>query len=206
MLIFCSSSLRRSSSSARRDEVEAEASICICLKSRSDFISSYLSESMPLALERCSVLRETTCSRRTISACARALLSSCSALVASKVSMSSVISLSRWKSSWYFCFFGSLASTRSLSSWLSWPRPLRTASWISRICRSASAISALSALTFCRSISFCCGSESCGPLSSSLSWPCCASSRATSSRSCTIRPRAGSCARACSISAQRSPK
>ena len=45
-------------------QVEAEASICICLKSRSDFISSYLSESMPLALERCSVLRETTCSRR----------------------------------------------------------------------------------------------------------------------------------------------
>ena len=38
----------RSSSSARREEVEAELSICICLKSRSDFISSYLSESMPL--------------------------------------------------------------------------------------------------------------------------------------------------------------
>merc|ERR1740130_1022195 len=65
MLIFCSSSLRRSNSSASREEVEAELSICICLKSRSDFISSYLSESMPLALVRCSFLRETVCSRRT---------------------------------------------------------------------------------------------------------------------------------------------
>ena len=191
---------------------------------------------------RCSVLREMACSSRTISCCAFEMAASSLALVASKVSITSDISLSFWKSSWYllqggggrangkpwrrsgsqwrwrwrawrwrrrmrrrrrccrghaavsashFCFLGSLASTRSVSRLESLLRPERTASCSSTIWRSASAISALSALTFCSSISFCCGRLSCGPSSSSLSSWCCRCSRPISSRMLYLVARRG---------------
>ena len=50
---------------------------------------------------RCSVLREMACSSRTMSCCAFEMAPSSLALVASKVSITSDISLSFWKSSWY---------------------------------------------------------------------------------------------------------
>ena len=120
--------------------------------------------------------------------------------------MSADISLSFWKSSWYFCAFGSFASAASFLSCDSCFLPLRIASCASASCFSCSAICALSALTRCRSISRCCSSDICGPSSSCRSSCCSRSRRAMSSRSRNAFERNGSTETAFSISRARSSK
>mmetsp|Transcript_10870 Transcript_10870/g.23172 ORF Transcript_10870/g.23172 Transcript_10870/m.23172 type:complete len:333 (-) Transcript_10870:1025-2023(-) len=166
VLIFSSSSLRLSSSCASLDDVFAELSIWICLKSRSALISVSFCVDMLLAFSRNSVLREMDCSRRTISDCAAAVFFSSAAFCSSKLSMSSDISLSRAKSSCCLAAFGSSALSPPLLSEARCARPLRSASCVSATFFSASAISALSPFTFCSSMSRCSGIESCGPSSS----------------------------------------
>mmetsp|Transcript_60874 Transcript_60874/g.166862 ORF Transcript_60874/g.166862 Transcript_60874/m.166862 type:complete len:216 (-) Transcript_60874:682-1329(-) len=161
---------------------------------------------MPEVFSDWAVLREMACSSETIFSCELSILLSSSAFFSSKVSISSDISLSFAKSSWYFWALGSFASLISLESCESCARPRRMASWCSATRRSASEISELSALTFCSSISRCCDSDSCGPSSSSASSCCLRSSRMSSSRSRAALERIGSRVSAASISWIRSSK
>ena len=80
----------------RRSLVETEWSICSRLKSRSAFISLSFSSVMSDEVSCIESLREIDCSSLTTSCCAFSIFLSSVDFVASKVSMSSDISLSRW--------------------------------------------------------------------------------------------------------------
>ena len=96
--------------------METELPIWLCLKSRSERISENFSSDMPSADSESASLRETACSRCTMSSSHFLVFSSSTAFWPSKVSMSSLISLSRAKSSLYFCVRGSSASFMSDAS------------------------------------------------------------------------------------------